>query len=372
MKRFLLGITMFGTMFGSAALLGGCPVYSARGSDFQVCNGAGCFDCPVSQYSNACVPWSCLTDTDCPSAYVCDVTTSACVSGCPACPAGMTCALSNGVPQCTTLGAGPGYDSGTPLPDATMDAASEAGSVSTGDAAPGSGDAGDAQADAQKSGAAEAGLDAGSSGGGCNSDSACAGVVGAKCVDGQCMQQAELCSDGTQCMVSDERCVDGLCVPACSASSPCPAGYACDFNRGVCGSGPAPCSNSASCTGGAVCVESHCVAPCGPADSGASCAGGQVCINGGCIPDQEAQFTCAGDGTACGSSGGICVHGDCYSPCPGDGATCAGAEPVCKEVPGNRGTYAVCGTATNLGDQCNPAAGVYCQNSQICIDGYCK
>jgi len=65
------------------------------------------------------------------------------------------------------------------------------------------------------------------------------------------------------------------------------------------------------------------------------------------------------------------VHGDCYVGCA-DAGSCTGSAPVCKEVPDNRGSYDICGTATNLGDQCNPAVGEYCTGGKVCVDGYCE
>jgi len=204
-----------------------------------------------------------------------------------------------------------------------------------------------------------------------NADSQCANT-GAKCVDGLCTQQDQLCSDGTQCLASGETCVDGLCLPTCSGSVACPAGYACDFNRDVVQRKPAPCTSSATCTGGSVCVESHCAAPCGAVDSGAQCASGpgvrQRRVHPG--PAGAVHLLDRRDGRALSRATGTCVHGDCYVACP-DGGGCSGDAPVCKQVPGNKGIYAVCGTSSDLGSECNPAVGSYC-SAGLCIDGYCK
>jgi hypothetical protein len=175
-----------------------------------------------------------------------------------------------------------------------------------------------------------------------------------------------------------EACVDGVCEPHCSANAACPAGYACDFNRGVCNINPTPCSATTACQGGSVCVEGHCAPPCGSADAGpagAQCPTGQVCVNGGCIPDQAAAFSCQNDGqsgslaTTCAQAQ-VCLHHDCYEQCDADGGACPSGQS-CKQVTIAAGTYAVCGASTDLGSECDPAANKYC-SSGVCIDGYCK
>jgi hypothetical protein len=142
----------------------------------------------------------------------------------------------------------------------------------------------------------------------------------------------------------------------------------------VCDVSPSQCSTSASCQGGSVCVEGRCVAPCTSNDAGETCPAGLVCINGGCIPDQAASFECRNDGqggtyanTCAGSQ--TCLHHSCYDNCDTDGGA-ACATGVCKEVTVQAGTYAVCGTTTTLGSQCDPATGHLC-TSGVCIDGYC-
>jgi hypothetical protein len=157
----------------------------------------------------------------------------------------------------------------------------------------------------------------------------------------------------------------------------CPGGYDCDYSRGVCLNGVGGCASSGQCRPGAVCVESRCVAPCAPADAGAGCPTALVCVNGGCIPDERAQFTCKNDGesgllaTTCDPSS-ICLHGDCYPACAVDGGGCTAPGTACKYVTIAKGTYAVCGGASNLGSDCDPAAGRDCTGGAMCIDGYCK
>jgi hypothetical protein len=272
---------------------------------------------------------------------------------CGYCPPGTTCGLSNGVLQCLNYAVGPTTDGGP------------------GDAGPATADGGDA--------ATLDGGDAGPIGHPCNADIVCGGG-GAKCIDGLCTPQGQLCSDGTQCLVAGDACVDGVCLPRCAGSAGAcgPSGYQCDFDRGVCSVNPFVCASSADCQGGAVCVESRCVAPCAAPDAGGpACASGQICVNGGCIFDQQAHFTCQNDGNSgtlannCDPTS-ICLHGDCYPACSEDGGGCSGAGVSCKSVTIAKGTFAVCGTATNLGSDCDPAVGNYCEGTDVCIDGYCK
>jgi hypothetical protein len=364
MKRLLFGITIL----VGAAVLGGCPIYpSSTGSEYRVCDSTGCYSCPDTSYSGACIGWQCSTDSDCGSGYVCS-DQGACVPA-PAqtydagndctltgCPDGYVCKLANGVAQCVAHGTG--TDAG---------ASTEAGT-----------DASTATDAGSKSDASDAATIAGP----CNADGDCGGH-GARCVDGQCTPQVDLCSDGSQCVVQGSACVDGLCEARCSGTVPCPSGFGCDFTRGVCNLDPGACTGSgtASCQGGAVCVEGHCAPPCAAAEAGAACAAGLVCVNGGCIPDQAAHFACANDGdegqlaNSC-LTGFTCLHHDCYPSCNPDAGTGCGTGTAftgtaCKNVTIETGTYGVCGTATMLGSDCDPAQGKACA-SGVCVDGYCK
>ena len=306
MKRLLLGIGLLGV----AAVLGGCPIYSSQGNEYRVCQGSGCYSCPDPSYSGACINWQCSQDSDCDSGYVCSdqnqcipapPTSAADAGDCSVagCPQGYVCKLSNGVAQCVVLG-GSGSDAGTDSSTSTADASGSA--------------------------------DGPAAAGPCNADSDCP-APGARCLDGQCTSQIDLCSDGTQCNAQGSACVDGICEATCNTNTPCPSGYGCDFTLGVCDLNPGACSGSgtSTCQGGAVCVETHCVPPCAStAEGGAVCPAGQVCVNGGCIPDQGATFTCSNDGdqgqlaNTC-ADGYTCLHHDCYAAVTSTPASAVGA-----------------------------------------------
>jgi len=349
MKRLLLGMMIL----GGAAVLGGCPIYPDQRSHYQ-------YQCGECCTSADCGPGaSCTQDGQCVS-YSVDASTSG-SGACGTCAPGTVCTLAGGALQCLPPGTVLETDSGVSFEDVAAPPFGIDGAGPS-DAGP---DAGHAEG--------------GTTGGLCNADTQCAGSgSGSKCIDGLCTAQSQLCSDGSQCLVAGESCVDGVCLPLCGASGPpCPAGYACDFNRSVCSVNPSACAQTSQCQGGAVCVETRCVAPCGSSEAGAQCSSGQVCVNGGCIPDQQARFTCQNDGNvgALASTcdpGSICLHGDCYPTCDVDGGGCTGPGQACKSVKIPKGTYAVCATSSNLGSECNPAVGAYCDATKVCVDGYCK
>lgn len=323
--------TLFSLGLAGVALFG-CPIYSSSSSGYRYCS----------------------SDKDCPTGYACDTRNAVCVadgtttctspSGCPAgetcasdgrcrpgdcstngCVSGYQCKLSNGVATCVT---------GTP---------------------------------------ADAGSQPDSSVPQCMDDAACANLgVGAKCLSGKCFAPADLCADATQCQ-EGYQCVAGVCTPSCGPQKPCPTGYQCDTGKGVCTLNPNPCTSSAQCSGGQVCVQQHCVAPCGPNET---CASGLVCVGGGCMPDQKPTFVCTNEGTqdVC-KNGSICLRHNCYIGCDADASdSCKNADKfnVCKQVSTGSGTYNVCGSATNLGNECDPTQGKACSGALVCIDGFCR
>jgi hypothetical protein len=388
MNRLLLGVAML----GAAALLGGCPIYSNQGAEYRVCQGGGCYSCPDTSYSGACINWQCSQNSDCDPGYVCN-DQAECVpqstygdgggeeGDCSVngCPDGYVCKLSNGTAQCVSLGGSDaGTDASSGTDSGTTDAATGSDSgASTADSGSSTADSG-GSTDSGTAGDTSSSSDAPSSTTNpCNADTDCGGN-GSKCVNGECAAQVDLCSDATQCVVAGEVCVDGLCEPTCNATTPCPSGYACDFTRGVCNLDPDACSGSgtSTCQGGAICVETHCVPPCSVTEGGAACAAGQVCVNGGCIPNQAASFACLNDGdqgllsNTC-ASGYTCLHHDCYLACDVDASASACGSQTCKDVTIETGTYGVCAAVGTLGSQCDPAQGKYCATG-VCINGSCE
>ncbi|HEX3769687.1 MAG TPA: hypothetical protein VHV30_02425 [Polyangiaceae bacterium] len=346
MKRVLLGMTIV----GGAALLAGCPVYPDNGPQYYSspeCQSA--YDCPGG--------YACDSSGECEPYYTPPSEDASTGEGpCGTCPTGTLCTLVNGSFACLFQGGGGSFDSGT----VTVDS----GVAVTADSGPATVDGG----------ASDGGGDGATTARACNMNAQCSGSAGAVCIDGLCTAQAQLCSDGSQCFAAGSACVNGVCLPGCDSTTECPAGYACDFNRGVCSVNPAACTASNDCQGGAVCVETRCVAPC-PGDGGALPAG-TVCVNGGIIPDEQARFTCQNDG-ASGSLASscdpdsICLHGDCYPACDGEGGSCAAGQS-CTSVTITKGTFAVCAAAASLGSQCDPAVGSGCTGDELCINGFCK
>jgi hypothetical protein len=355
MKRFFSVV-----LSGAAAALfvgglAGCPIYpDSPNSDNRVCNGSACYDCPDNYYTDQCTPWQCAPDGPvCPSGYYCS-SNGFCVGGgsdvdaslpptgdcsITGCPAPLVCQLVSGTLQCTNPSTpiDAGHDTGTVAPDAGKDAPDAAFS-------------------------------------GCQVDSDC--PSGAKCLDGTCVAPADQCFDGTQCPAGDQ-CVAGVCTPTCATADggvTCPTGYSCDKN-GDCTGNPTPClgADAATCPNGTVCAQDHCVAPCG---AGSTCPKGEVCVQGGCVPDEKPQFICDKEGVegVC-KSGSICIHHSCYIACDVDaGDSCGSADQFnqCKAVQTSTGTYAICGSSTNLGSACDPTQGKTCPSAGVCIDGYCR
>jgi hypothetical protein len=126
-------------------------------------------------------------------------------------------------------------------------------------------------------------------------------------------------------------------------------------------------------------VDAFCVPPCAVVDAGSGCPSGQACVNGGCVPDQAATFACTNDGqsgslaNSCNGTD-VCIHHDCYPACSLDGGTTcpvSAGNTSCKNVTIETGTYAVCGTTTTLGSQCDASQGNLCSGGKVCVDGSC-
>jgi len=341
MKAFLLSAAAI----AAATLLCGCPVYSDDGNS-RVCTTEGCFDCPDQRYSGACGPTHCATAADCSTGYTCGrgnvcvlagsrdagASGSACTTPaeCPSgwtcgwdyachpgdcsgevgCPSRYQCTVSGGHARCSS-GIGGDSDSGsreTGAIEAGAPTEAAAGfdaspiDATPPDAQPSVGQPNDAGVDtgadsmvqANDAGLPGTGADAVSTaptGAPCNADSQCAGA-GARCIEGQCTAADHLCTEAIQCPAGSPVCVGGRCASRCTASDPCPTGFACDFTLGTCSVNPSACTCDSQCLGGTKCVESHCVAPCASDDAETACPSGQVCINSGCIPHERVLPSC--------------------------------------------------------------------------------
>ncbi len=381
-----------------AVVLFGCPVYSGNQTDV-VCDSQGnCCD----ESTGNCSSWSCDYSAQCPYGASCyqGYCSSASYDGggyYDAGDAGDADAsfsdASDATVDCSTTGCQPGFVC-TLTNGVALCLASDAGDGSIG---PGTDGGTDAKSTGSDSGSHDAGVDAPTFPPftGCQNDNACVADsgAGARCLNGKCVAAANECSDSTQCPIvgsAQEQCVQGVCTPACATTgTACPAGYSCNTSgsESVCTGNPTPCgaaAGAAACATGTTCVDEHCVPLCntGAGDAGPACAGGLVCVDHGCIPSQTPQFVCAGsDGeqSSC-ASGSVCLHHNCYIACTlqdagaadaGNSCRTAGNFNVCKPVTTSTGTYDVCGSATNLGNECDPTQGIACSNSRICIDGTC-
>ena len=350
MKRI---VTFFG--FGIAGIaLFGCPIYGDEGG-YRVCNAQGCYDCPSGSYSASCKPWACNSSLDCPNGYDCNG--GACVAGnsggCTQptdCPNGSTCGVDGQchVGDCGNVGCVSGYvcKVSNGVASCVKDTKTDGGS-------------GDACVPE------------------CVADATCvtAKGAGAKCLNGTCVAPADQCADATQCQ-NGYQCVQGVCTPSCSdgdgGSKPCPTGFSCDTQKGVCTGNPNPCTQNAQCMNGTVCTEGHCVNPC----NAGVCPNGFVCVGGGCIPDQKPMFVCNVEGKqdVC-KQGSLCLRHNCYIACDADASmSCKAADQfnICKQVTTMSGSYSVCGSASNLGSDCDPTIGKNCGGGLVCIDGYCR
>lgn len=207
---------------------------------------------------------------------------------------------------------------------------------------------------------------------GCGEDADCNTADGHLCVSGVCTAPADLCTDQTQCSAGSV-CAEGKCVPSCAGGGSCPSDFTCTSGVDLCTGAVTPCTITDDC-GGAdrVCVDGACVAR----SVDGTCAQGFAWVDNGCIPDQAAAFLCVVDGQqdAC-AAGSICLHHSCYISCDPPNQSACDALPgfdQCKSVTTPSGTHDVCGSADNLGSECDPTAGLTCTAGFICVDGFCN
>ncbi|MGM0576496.1 MAG: S1 family peptidase [Myxococcota bacterium] len=162
------------------------------------------------------------------------------------------------------------------------------------------------------------------------------------------------CFDGTTC--PSGRCVDGVCSRNCSEAAPCPDGFVCGAEDGLCAPLPVgdDCAGDADCGGGQCSDEGYCTRACtalldcpvgyGCADEGGVCE--RLPVGGGCTVDAD----CAP---------GACFDGYCtrgcgdHAPCP-DAYGCEPQSQLCLLDP--------MGAACEVAGDCE---------SGLCADGRC-
>jgi hypothetical protein len=365
----------------------GCPIWNGD-DDYH---DDGCFgDCCFGECTGYC-----SSQDECGKGEVCGADNECHFGDCESwgCPAGQVCDVSGFDFQC--------------IPDPSLGGGSEGGGGQGGGFADGGGGAGGSEAavycgNPNDCGAGEYcapdgtctagdcnaiegcifGFDCDESGllptctrindSGCGSDADCAIGDGSSCISGVCTAPADKCFDGTQC-ASGNVCADGKCTASCAGGDTCPSSYTCTSGVDLCTTAAVECVITNDCgDADTVCVDGACV----PRSIGGLCAPGTVWVNNGCIPDQSAIFVCTVDGAqdVC-AAGSMCLHHSCYISCetPNDTA-CDGLPEFdqCKDVTTPSGPHSVCGSADNLGDECDPTAGIGCGAGFICIDGYCK
>jgi hypothetical protein len=372
-----------------ASVLAGCPIFSSSDTNgTHSCEGDSC----GSGFPGGCTkPSDCLQNETCGPDGQChsgDCTTSGCV-------AGFTCVVDpeEHTASCQSLGTG-GAGGGTTT--------SSSSSSSTGTGAGGStsvycGHPADCAAGetCAKDGTCKAGdcnanacifgFDCQSDGtckspnpAACDVDADCSAVMGSLCIAGHkgggtCTPPSDQCFDQSQCDAGD-KCVGGRCMLGCTANADCRDGFACDTTLKACSKAVKGCTITNDCGGpNTVCVAGACV----PRSIGGVCPNANdVWAENGCIPNEAPTFTCVVDGTpdVC-ASGSICLHHSCWISCVSAGDTSCSTQSIlnqCKQVTSSSGMHNVCGTAQNLGNQCDPTSGTSCAGGKICVDGFCK
>ncbi|HWL85957.1 MAG TPA: hypothetical protein VNO21_09155, partial [Polyangiaceae bacterium] len=156
----------------------------------------------------------------------------------------------------------------------------------------------------------------------------------------------------------------------CSSNNDCPNGYSCQNNYCVRGSGGGDCSVN-GCPPGETCKLAGGTLQCvgsGSGDGGVAGDGGAADASTNLCEKEGVQDACA--------SGSVCLNHNCYIACAADAGAnaCKGADKfnVCKPVAATSGTYYICGSDSNLGNECDTSKGRNCPSPQVCIDGYCK
>jgi len=148
----------------------------------------------------------------------------------------------------------------------------------------------------------------------------------------------------------------------------------------VCGvsGGPCPCTTSATCEAGEVCVAGACEAQSTVCTYSSQCAGGEVCDNGQCLPGCDSTTPCNA-GFTCQQS--VCVPVQTGAACTMN-SQCPSSAPFC--VAGYCALACTNSSQCPTGDYCDQGACVLntapspdcsatmpCNAGQVCQDGYC-
>lgn len=339
------------------ALMSGCPIYESDDRYNRVCDSSQCYICPAPYLTSQCDSYTCSADAECPTGFECSTRSRCAPSGTSptsqptACKQRSDCGTSPDAVcgsdntchsgDCSRWGCSSDFVCKVGSGAATCEPTLPLGRVS--------------ECKADRDCSSQAGAPAGS-----------------KCLTGTCVAPGDQCADATQCAAGSQ-CVQGSCTPSCAATRACPTGYGCDVATGVCTGSKGTCSASSPCSSDSVCVEEHCVERC---RAGSSCLAGLTCVDGGCTPEERPVFTCGIDGVQdkC-QAGSVCLRHSCYIACEAsspEACKSADAFNVCKSVMTTSGAHAVCGSATNLGSDCDPTQLKVCKAAQVCIDGFCR
>jgi hypothetical protein len=381
--RNLSSVSIVAALGALTVVLGGCPVWTDDGHY----DDDGCWDCCRGEECNW--PVACSSSADCASGEVCGADNECHAGSCElwgcsdgfVCSGSDTCVAAPGSGGGGTGGAGAGGAGGEGGAGGGADVVYCGNPDDCGPAefcAPdGTCQPGDCSFDGCIDGffcntLPESPVCDRLDSNGCGEDADCNTADGYLCVSGQCTAPADLCTDQTQC-ASGSVCAEGKCVPSCAGGGACPSDFTCTSPLELCNGAVTACTITDDCGGfDSVCVDGACVAR----SLDGTCPTGFAWVDNGCIPDQAAAFLCAIDGSqdAC-AAGSICLHHSCYISCEAPNETACDALVTfdqCKSVTTPSGTHAVCGSADNLGSECDPTAGSVCTTGFICVDGFCK
>ena len=160
---------------------------------------------------------------------------------------------------------------------------------------------------------------------------------------------------------------DSSCDP--DRTSTCPAGTACDPDRGVC-KGNRTCSQKADCGPGDLCVGGKCVPERDPCKDNNGCGAGAYCNNGKCVGSKtcKADKDCASLGSFICDLRGTCVPGEVPGEPPAGPKACTLAT-TCPSGLCMDGKCATCSGDCGGGTTCQFDS--HCGDGRACVDGKC-